>query len=218
MEKNFLIYNIISISSTSFLAINTILFFKSYRNKPVAFKIFSYYLLFILLIQLTTLYMRLNKITNLYFSHYYFVGQFIFLSLFYINLEKRFLIKKIIKSILFISLISVAVYYYIYPEDYFGYNVSEVFLTSIFLIIYSFLFFLKKIDSPDKKFIYINSGFFLYITCSTLLFAAGNIESSIKSIVWYSNVSLYLVYQLLIFIEWYKHFRKPYQLPTQTDV
>ena len=213
MEKNFLIYNIISISSTSFLAINTILFFKSYRNKPVAFKIFSYYLLFILLIQLTTLYMRLNKITNLYFSHYYFVGQFIFLSLFYINLEKRFLIKKIIKSILFISLISVAVYYYIYPEDYFGYNVSEVFLTSIFLIIYSFLFFLKKIDSPDKKFIYINSGFFLYITCSTLLFAAGNVESSIKSIIWYSNVSLYLIYQLLIFVEWYKHFRKPIKKP-----
>ena len=216
MERNFLIYNIISISSTSFLAINTILFFKSYRNKSVAFKIFSFYLLFILLIQLTTLYMRLNKIPNLFFSHYYFIGQFIFLSAFYINLENKVLIKKFIKSILLISLVCIAIYYAIYPEDYFGYNVFEVFLTSIFLIIYSFLFFFKKVDSPGKKFIYINSGFFLYITCSTLLFAAGNIESSIKSIIWYSNVVLYLIYQLLIFIEWYKHFRKPIKTHVKT--
>ena len=157
--------------------------------------------------------MRSYKMQNLFISHYYFIGQFIFLSVFYITLESRVLIKKVIKGILLISLICIAIYYYIYPEDYFGYNVFEVFLTSIFLIIYSFLFFLKKIDSPDKKFIYINSGFFLYITCSTLLFAAGNVESSIKSIIWYSNVSLYLIYQLLIFVEWYKHFRKPIKKP-----
>ena len=213
MEKNLLIYNIISYSSTFFLAINTILFFKSYRNKPIAFKIFSFYLLLVLLIQLITGYMRSYKMQNLFISHYYFIGQFIFLSVFYITLESRVLIKKVIKGILLISLICIAIYYYIYPEDYFGYNVFEVFLTSIFLIIYSFLFFLKKIDSPDKKFIYINSGFFLYITCSTLLFAAGNVESSIKSIIWYSNVSLYLIYQLLIFVEWYKHFRKPIKKP-----
>ena len=152
--------------------------------------------------------MRLNKTPNLFFSHYYFVGQFIFLSLFYRNLEEKKLNKTITKYILIISLICIAIYYFKYPEDYFEYNIFEVFLTSIFLIIYSFLFFLKKIDSHDKRFIYINSGFFLYITCSTLIFAAGNIESSIKNILWYSNVSLYLIYQLLIFIEWYKHFRK----------
>jgi hypothetical protein len=76
-------------------------------------------------------------------------------------------------------------------------------------MVYFFFFFNKKIEDSDKKFIYIVSGFFLYILCSTLLFTAGNIESGTKYIIWYSNAVLYIVYQLLIFVEWYKHLRKP---------
>jgi hypothetical protein len=209
-NNEFLIYNTISNISKLVLFINVILYFKSYRKNSIAFKVFTNYLLFILIIQLITSYMRWYKLNNLYFSHFYFVGQFIFLSLFYLFLEKKNVFKKGIKTILFLVLILIGIYYVIYPKDFFIYNTLEIITTSIPLIVYSFYFFIKKIDSENKKFIYLNSGFFLYISCSTLLFVTGNIEnSSLKMIVWYSNVSLYLVYQVLVFVEWYKNFKKP---------
>ena len=151
--------------------------------------------------------MRWYKLNNLYFSHFYFIGQFSFLSFFYFFLEKETLIKTIIKTTTILVLILLSINYINNPEIYFEYNVFEVAITSIPLIIYSFHFFIKKIDSEDKKYIYLNSGFFIYITCSTLLFTTGNITASLKKFVWYSNVILYLMYQILVFIEWYKNFR-----------
>lgn len=209
-DKDFFIYNTITNIGKILLFINVLLYFKSYRKNSMAFKVFTNYLFFILIIQLVTGYMRYHKYNNLYLSHYYFVGQFIFLSLFYLNLEKKTLLKKGMKVILGLVLIAVGIYYLKNPEAYLKFNIFEIALTSIPLIMYSFYFFMKKIESEDKKFIYLNSGFFLYISCSTLLFVAGNVEnSSIKNILWYSNIVLYLIYQLLVLLEWYKNFKKP---------
>jgi len=191
-----------------FLIVNTILFFKSYRNNSIAFKIFAYYLSVILIIQLTTKYLRFHKITNIYLSHYYFIGQFIFLSLFFKQLLTKELQKKIITFGLFIVLISLGIYYIIYPSNYYKFNIFEIIITSVPLLVYSFFFFIQKIEDADKKYIYIVSGFFLYLLCSTLLFTTGNIKAEIKKIIWHTNAILYMVYQVLIFIEWYKNFRK----------
>jgi hypothetical protein len=175
----------------------------------MAFKIFSYYLLTILIIQLTAKYLRSNNINNIYLSHYYFIGQFIFLSLFFKQLLKNTLQKKITTFGLFIVLITLVIYYILNPLNYYKFNIFEIIATSIPLIVYSFFFFVQKIEDSNKKYIYIVSGFFLYITCSTLLFTTGNIAAEIKKMIWYSNATLYIVYQVLIFIEWYKNFRKP---------
>ena len=211
MDNDFFIYNIISKTSVLVLAINIILYFKSYRKNSIAFKIFTHYLLFIFIIQLISGYMRFKQENNLYLSHYYFIGQFIFLSLFYLFLEEKSLFKNGIRTILFLALVSIGIYYLKNPQAYFSFNLFEIAITSIPLILFSFYFFIRKIDSDNHKFIYLNSGFFLYISCSTLLFSAGNISSSIKNIIWYSNAILYLVYQLLIVVEWYKNFRKPFK-------
>ncbi|MFY0629077.1 MAG: hypothetical protein JXR05_01780 [Flavobacteriaceae bacterium] len=60
-------------------------------------------------------------------------------------------------------------------------------------------------------FIYIISGAFLYILCSTLLFVMGNYVANTKTpwyqSIWRFNNGLYILFQVLIFIEWYKHFR-----------
>lgn len=209
MDKDFFLYDILSKTSNLVLAINIILYFKRYRKNSIAFKIFTNYLLFIFIIQLVSGYLRLNKENNLYLSHYYFIGQFIFLSLFYLFSEKKKLFKNGIRIILLLGLVSIGIYYLKNPQAYFSFNLFEIAITSIPLILFSFYFFIKKIDSDNHKFIYLNSGFFLYVSCSTLLFSAGNINSSIKNIIWYSNLVLYLLYQLLVFIEWYKNFRKP---------
>jgi hypothetical protein len=105
-------------------------------------------------------------------------------------------------------LIPLGIYYSLYPANYYKFNAFEIVITSLPLMAYSFLFFIQKMEGSDRKFIYIISGFFLYILCSTLLFTVGNIESRIIKLIWYSNTVLYIIYQVLIFIEWYKNFRE----------
>ena len=190
------------------LSLNTFIFFKSYRKSSIAFKVFAYYLLIILIIQITSTIIKKLGFYNLFLSHYYFVGQFILLSLFFKQVLQKKIQKKIITSTLTIILITTGIYYAIYPSNYFKFNVFEIVLTSIPLIVYCFFFFIQRIEGSNKKFVYIVSGFFLYILCSTLLFITGNIRADIKKMIWYANAILYIVYQALIFIEWYKHFRK----------
>ncbi|PQJ69173.1 hypothetical protein BTO14_14190 [Polaribacter butkevichii] len=211
-------FDLISFIGIFVLIINTYFYFKSYLNYSIAFKVFSIYLFLTLLIQISSSVLFQLGINNLYLSHFYFISQFILLSFFYSSLEKKNSVKKGIKYILLIGLIFISIYYTKDPETYYKFNIFEIIVTSIPLIIYSFLFFLKRIDNEDKKFIYINSGLFLYLSCSTLLFVAGNIKSSLKEVLWYSNVSLYLVYQILIFIEWYKNFKSKKNIKNSTFI
>tara|TARA_R110001632_G_scaffold102272_1_gene210328 strand:+ start:6356 stop:6568 length:213 start_codon:yes stop_codon:yes gene_type:complete len=66
----------------------------------------------------------------------------------------------------------------------------------------------QQISTPEKRFIYFISGLFAYILCSTLIFFAGNISGDTQRILWRVNNSLYILFQLLILVEWYKNFRK----------
>lgn len=202
-------YKIMLFTGYIILAINAFIYFKSYRGKTVAFKVFAFYLLFTLVIQLTSRYMNANKIENLHLSHYYFIGQFILFSFFfYKTVINKKIFSKVIPLVLIIVLVILTIYYSINPEKYFEFNEFEILITSLPLLLYSFLFFLEKIEDHNKKFIYIVSGFFIYILSSTLLFTIGNIPSGIKPLIWKFNAFLYIVFQVLIFIEWYKHFRK----------
>ncbi len=201
----------------AFLLINALLYIKSYRKNSVAFNIYTFYLSFILIIQLITSYKGYFKENNIYLSHYYFIGQFVLLSLLFKKILKKRVLQKVITIILIFTLIALSVFYIIYPSSYYQFNIFEILLTSIPLILFCFLFFIQTIDGSDKKFIYIISGFFLYVLCSTLLFSAGNLEKDTRNIIWWTNSILYLVYQLLIFVEWYKHLKKPIKkLPVKT--
>jgi len=191
------------------LAINFLVYFKSYRKESVAFKIFTYYLLFCLLVQVLTSGLRFFKIYNLFLSHFYFIGQFLLLSIFFKKILQGKILNNIISYLAFIPLAFSILYHIQYPSKFFQFNIYEIIITSIPLVIYSFIFFFQRVGNSEGKFLFVISGFLLYTICSTLLFATGNIEASIKKYIWYCNVSLYLVYQILIFIEWYKHFRKP---------
>ncbi len=192
------------------LLINTFLYFKSYRKNLIAFKIVSYYLLLCLIVQVYSSYLSSLTIRNLFLSHYYFIGQFILLSFFYSKVLRSKKLSSIINIIVFIVSIILIIYYYLYPKDYLKWNVLEIAITSIPLLIYSFIFFIKNIDNlENKKYIYFNSGLFIYLLSSTLLFTLGNIGTrSVKLYIWKFNSILYLVYQILVFVEWYKNIRK----------
>lgn len=194
------------------LTFNTFVYFKSYRQKPIAFKIISFYLLFCLIIQLRTSYLKSIKTPNLYLSHYYFVGQFTLLTFLYKNLLKKAFHKLILKIIFAFVLIILSIQFYLNPQLYYIFNLLEIVICSIPLVLYSFLYFIQNIDNDKRDFIYFNSGVFIYLLSSTLLFVTGNYVSKSYTFwnrfIWTFNAILYLVYQILVFIEWYKNFRK----------
>ncbi len=80
------------------LFLNLILFIKGYRNHGKAYSLFTWYLGVIFLVQMTSMTLKKFNISNLYLSHFYFIGQFIFLSLFYVNILKQELQKRIAKK------------------------------------------------------------------------------------------------------------------------
>lgn len=180
----------------------------------MAFKVICYYHLSILIIQLWASYLGHYKKPNLFLSHYYFVGQFLFLSFFYKNIFKNDIKKNLVKLFLVLIPIFIIINYIIKPEEYFRFNLIEVIITSLPIIFYAFLYFLDTLDFT-KKYIYFNSGVFIYLISSIFLFAVGNfiteaqVAKKFKSYVWIINNILYVIYQILIFIEWYKNFRKP---------
>ncbi|WP_299047256.1 hypothetical protein [uncultured Polaribacter sp.] len=161
----------------------------------------------------------------MYISHYYFVGQFIFISLFYSKILKGKRLVAVIQKTLILIIILVIGYYSLYPEDYYKWNVFEIAITSVPLLVYSFLFFTQKIETKTgNSYIYFISGFFIYLLSSTLLFTLGNIglgDSTVKplkQLVWKINSILYLIYQILVFIEWYKNFRKPQSIKNNISI
>lgn len=203
------------------LAINTFLYFKSYRQKSIAFKIIPFYLLFCLIIQLNATYLGAHNIPNLYLSHYYFVGQFLFLSFFYKEILKSQIKKRVVNLFLSTIPIVIIILYIINPLNYFKFNLIEVIITSIPIVLFSIFYFSENLNS-SKKFIYLNCGIFIYLISSTFLFSVGNIInsslSSFKKYVWILNAILYLVYQILIFIEWYKNFKSKKNIKNSTFI
>ena len=209
MEEFKEIMDMIGDVSICILAINVFLFFKSYRNKTVAFKIIAFYLLYILIIELRTSYLASLKEDNLHYSHFYFIGQLVFLSFFFMEELKNKTLSKRIKTYLLFALIALGIYYSLYPESYEKFNTFEIVVTSFPLLVYCFIFFTKRIGSSNNNFLFFNAGLFLYILCSTLLFAAGNLKAGIILYIWAFNVVLVIIYQLCILLEWYKNVRKP---------
>tara|TARA_R110000787_G_scaffold200643_3_gene311604 strand:- start:1685 stop:2230 length:546 start_codon:yes stop_codon:yes gene_type:complete len=145
---------------------------------------------------------------NLFLSHYYFIGQFILMSLFFYKTLINKVVKKIIFMVLFGVMLALLVQYFKNPELYYTFNLFEISITSIPIIFYCFSFMVQQISNPEKKFIYFISGLFAYTICSTLIFLAGNIPGDTQIILWTVNNSLYILFQLLIFLEWYRNFRE----------
>ena len=182
---------------------------RNFKKNTFKVKVFSLYLLFSLIIQLSSGYIAKLGNNNIYLFHLFNVGQYIFLSLFYSKQTKNKLLKKSVFWGIRIIPFSILFFYVFNPDYIFKFNTIEILICYIPLLIYSFYFLIERIDEVDKKFIYFNASFLIYTFCSTLLFSTGNIQSEIKSLIWDFNIYLYLIYQIFIFIEWYKNFRKP---------
>ena len=193
------------------LALNFILYALRFFKHGRSFKVFTVYLLLIIGVQLTSyLYMKLYN-NNLFLSHFYFIGQFIVLSLFYFTLVKDNFQKKAISIAFVLVLLTLIIQYGIKPDLFFKFNLYEIFITSFLLIIYSTFHFYNMLEEK-KEFYYVNMGILLYLFGSTILFLVGNLTSKFSAnfnqVTWTLNAAFYVVYQLLILYEWKVNFYK----------
>ena len=179
----------------------------------MAFRIIIGYLLYTFAIQMFADYMSEHKIHNLFLTHYYFIGQFVLFSYLYYLLLNKAIFKKIIIIVLSIVITVIGVIYYNNPELYNTFNLWEIVLSFTPIVIYSLFYFYESFGVENKKYLILNSGIFFYLLSSILIFSAGNlINSTGRSMAiptWTLNAFLYLVYQIFIFVEWYRNFRKP---------
>lgn len=192
------------------LFVNTILFTIDYlKNKRTkAQKYFVFYLILTFcVLSLSILLVEVFGIkNNLFLSHFYFIFQFVFLSLFYKELftEQQ---GHWVKFIFIIIMLTLLVQYFTDPKVFYRFNLLEIFLTSFPLVIYSIIHLYNSL-SKYGKFMYINAAILIYIATSTLIFILGNyiseIDRSIAFNVWFLNKFFYVGYLILILFEWKK--------------
>ena len=196
------------------LFINPILYAYSYLkgNKSKAIKYLVIYLTFsfcfaVAMEIIIIFHEQLNIIkNNLFLTHYFFIFQFIFLSLFYNQLftkkQKKY---QIIITIL--GFLILFVQYALNRDLYYKFNLLEILITSLPLVVYS-IFHLYNSLSKSGKYMYINAGILIYLSVSTLIFILGNllitIDISLASHMWILNRLFYTIYLALFLIEWKK--------------
>tara|TARA_R100001369_G_scaffold78025_2_gene107575 strand:+ start:1146 stop:1790 length:645 start_codon:yes stop_codon:yes gene_type:complete len=191
--------------------INTCFFFKSFTYNSKDFKIFTYYLLLISIIQVISYSIHLISGYNLFMSNVYIIVQFAVLTLFFRELLK-------LKILLYIGVLVLVFLGYQYVSDFslfLKYNSIGIALTQGIIAVYALLYFYFSLTKKDSKFLLINLGVFLYMISSSLILASGNLVFNFDLIskedyilLLTLNSVFYIIFQILVFIAWYRNFRK----------
>ncbi len=193
------------------LFLNIILFFIGFSKNGKAYKIFTVYLSLIFIGEMISKIMIYNKYENISMSHTYFILQFIFLSLFYLEILTLPIQKKVIKLGLIIIPITLIIQYILIPNLIFVFNLFEVFICSFSIVIYATFHFYNMLNEK-RLFYYINSGILIYLFGSTIIFLTGNVilikPYGLGTYLSNINIFLYIFYLIMILIEWKKNYSK----------
>ncbi|MBO9690574.1 hypothetical protein [Chryseobacterium sp.] len=202
---------ILSLIGKGILLINLAVYCIGFSKTGKAYTFFISYLAWILICEIVFYVLNSQKINNLFFSHYYLIGQFVLLGLFF----HEILTEKYQKKTALILLMSIPVIlfiqYMIYPEKYYVFNLFEIFVTSYSIIVLA-LFHLYNILDTEKKYNYISLGLLLYLISSTVIFLSGNLYTvmnrKLHKEIWVFNVVMFIVYQIFILAEYLSSRRK----------
>ena len=207
--------NIFTYLGVLLVFINSVLFLKTIvvdkQNKALKYFTLYLFLTFIILMSSIMIVLLADKPNNLFLSHFYFILQFVFLSLFYRELFTKHQVKYVhIISVLVI--VTLIVQYATKPSLFYKFNLLEILITSFPLIIYSILHLYNSLTKPIK-YMFINAGILIYLSASTLIFILGDFLSQLDGrhtvkYIWFLNKVLYVGYLLLILIEWKKYLWK----------
>jgi hypothetical protein len=197
----------LSVFSLLLLLINAILFFSNKNKfKSHLYKYVTIYLLVLFVVELFC-----NSIgflypgQNFYLSHFYFNAQFVLLSIVFYRLFNHYKLKKIVVfNYVIVTFIIIGMYIY-NNELFWQFNLFEISSTSALLIVYSLIHIFNTLGK-SKKLFYLIIGLILYVLCSSLIFLFGNYELVFIEDpyidIWIFNTLFYIVYQVLIFVEW----------------
>lgn len=189
-----------------FLLINLILFSTQFFKESKAYKIFTIYLALVLVIQVWAETLIQQRMSNLFLSHFYFIGQFVGLSLFYWHiLRQKNSQRQFVLGGLVVALIILGIQYCSDTSLFFRFNLFEIILTSFILIVWASTHFYNLLNEK-KEFYYANIGILMYLLGSTILFLVGNLMTSLSptlnQIPWIINSFLYIIYQIFILFDW----------------
>lgn len=187
------------------LLVNLIIYFIGF-SKRKAYKIFLFYLILVFLFEVVFWVLSHYKENNLFLSHYFFLGQFLLLGLFYYEILKENYQKKIAILLITIVPLILLIQYLVYPNKYYIFNLFEIFITSYSVIILT-LFHLYNLLDQKKDYYYITLGLLLYLITSTTIFLSGNLYTVMNKVmhkeIWNLNAFMFIVCQSFIFIEYY---------------
>lgn len=192
------------------LLLNLILFSTQFFKETKAYKIFTIYLALSCIIQVWAEILILQKSSNLFLSHFYFIGQFILLSGFYKQILKQDgMQNKIVTACFVVVLLILGVQFASDNTLFFRFNLLEIVITSIVLVVLASFHFYNLLNEK-KEFYYVNIGILVYLLGSTILFLVGNLMTSLSAafnkIPWVLNSFMYLLYQIIILIDWKRRF------------
>jgi hypothetical protein len=202
MEYEFYIADLLTLAAI----LLPILYFIGFTKYGKAYKTFTLYLVFIAIIQSALFYYALNKENNHFLFNYYFIGQFLLVSIFYYYLLR----KKWIWLVTGIIIVGLLVQYIVSPSSFINYNSIGVSVTQSIIVIYALLYYYKSLTG-NTIFLIVNTGILFYFLTSILFFASSNLflnfSNEIQSSINHINNFLYFIFMILIFVEWYKNFR-----------
>ncbi len=193
----------------AFLLLNNILYLKEIKSFSEkfgkAFAYFTYYLLWSFFIQVLTEVLSILYLNNLFLSHFYFLGQFLFLSLFFRELIDLKTQRVLLTKFFLASTTIIIIQYLFSPQLFYKFNLIEIFFSSFFIIICTTFYMYNSLEQK-RKFYVLTIGLLIYLFGSTILFILGNVTNILSreytKIPWILNGLLYIVYQVFILIEW----------------
>lgn len=193
------------------------LFAKSYRRNLLK-KGDLYIFVYIVIVTITEILSKVFNLLgdNLFLMHPYFISVFVVLSLFFQAQFKGGKIKKLMRIACILIPSFLVIRYIMYPAMFWNFNTLEPLLCNGMLIIYLVIFLFKRMEFSKTKYLYFAPGLLVYLVSSTLLFALGDylLEHFSRATfinLWSVNNVLYILFLVLMIVEWYKHFRKPIQ-------
>jgi hypothetical protein len=150
-----------------------------------------------------------NNINVYSISHPFLILRFLLLSLFYYFIIKNGFQRKIIICSVILIPIILFVQYLMQPNLFFVFNLLEIVLTTIPLILFGMFYFYNSIGKT-KKYYYVNYSLVIYQTGNFILFLAANLylfKFNILSLtVMNINSALSIICSCFVFWDWKVNF------------
>lgn len=192
------------------ILLDLVLYLFSFFRKEKANVFFIVYLAFLVIVLLSMELMFSYRLNNLFLTNVYFIGQMLLLGLFYHSILKLNGQKTFVLWSLGCALLVLAVQYFIEPRQFLKFNLLEITLTSLIIVIFALLHFYNML-TDNKKYYYFTIGVVFYLLTSTVLFLVGNLTIDLSKefqfFSWRLNAFLVVIYYLVILLEWMVSFR-----------